>query len=418
MLTEKNNSHILLQKSREVWDMGVIRTYQKCPKCGAGFPSSKGRDPIECRNGCMTRPTKYFIKIHCRATKKDEAIYCDRMGKPMCDFNHAAAVMGEIRAEIDRTNGAWDPNIYKKQSKTAFAALWGKFQYKYRERSGTRDKIKAIYKHHLQQFVSFQMRDITTIMIDDWWEALRDKTISAHYKNDILQWLHTFFDYALSLDIIERLPHFPKPEDLPEPQVEDWLSIDEQIRILEEMPAHDRPIYDFLFLTGVRIGEAIVLQRTDIQWNKGVVIITNTIKRDGSIGIVKNKKRRTIPLVADIEACLRQAVKISGLGKWVFVNKRGRHYTDDYLRDLMDKVAIKTIGRRIKLKNSSRHSIGNQLAGRGYSMEQIRDLLNHSNTRVTRHYVEIQAKHLESMYGRPNPDKIRTNSIFDGKVIN
>jgi len=41
---------------------GRISTYQKCPKCGAKYPSSKGGFPIICKNGCQTQPTKYYVE--------------------------------------------------------------------------------------------------------------------------------------------------------------------------------------------------------------------------------------------------------------------------------------------------------------------------------------------------------------------
>jgi len=41
---------------------GRISTYQKCPKCGAEYPSSKGGFPIICKNGCQTQPTKYYVE--------------------------------------------------------------------------------------------------------------------------------------------------------------------------------------------------------------------------------------------------------------------------------------------------------------------------------------------------------------------
>ena len=79
---------------------GTIRTYQKCPKCGKKFPSSKGGFPIVCVNGCQTQPTKYFIKVYWKG--EHEILYHDRDGRTIHDWGHAVAVIGEIRARMAR----------------------------------------------------------------------------------------------------------------------------------------------------------------------------------------------------------------------------------------------------------------------------------------------------------------------------
>jgi integrase len=331
----------------------------------------------------------------------------DRKGKSILSYNHALSVLGEIRSEMDRNNGSWDPNVYKKQSKTNFSALWSKYLKKYEDQISTYSKIKAIGEYHLFYFNEIQMRDITPVMIDDWWESMKQKKLSAHYMNDILQFFKSFFKYAYKLSIIEKVPqYFPDPLKLPDPEVEDWLSADEQLKLLQAFDYHERPIFDFLFLTGVRVNEACALRKADIKWDKQEIIVSSTIKRDGSIGPVKNNHRRAIPIVDEINDCLTKALKMPRLSPFVFINPRSRNrdmrYTDDYLRDRLNQVAIETIGRKIKLKNSSRHSFGNQLAARGVPMDTIREVMNHSDNRITRHYVNMQASYMADLYGRKN----------------
>ena len=47
-----------------------------------------------------------------------------------------------------------------------------------------------------------------------------------------------------------------------------YLTEEEQLAVLAALPKHDRPIYDFLFLTGVRVNEATGLQRKDTNWDR------------------------------------------------------------------------------------------------------------------------------------------------------
>ena len=386
---------------------GVIRTYQKCPKCKKSFPSSKGGSPIIC-SACLTQPNKFYIKLPWGG--ESHSLYCDRQGKPMRDFHHAVGVLGEIRAQLDRKN--FDPNVYKKQSKTGFLAFWDRFLEGYEDRRGSYDKIRAIGKHHLTCFYELQMRDITTLHIDDWWQSKRE--LSPRYRNDCLTWLKKFFNDALRLDIIEKLPHFPIAVDVPEPDIIDYLTEDEQLAVLDRLPSYDRAIFDFLFLTGIRVNEATGLLRSDTDWKREITIIQHTIKRDGSIGIVKNKKKRIIPHVPEIRECLIRAMKITGLHiEHQFINRWRRRYSDDYLRDTFKKACIKTGVEPIHLKNATRHSFGMGLLRKGFDIWQTSKAMNHSGIGMTEHYVQLLTNEMGGMYGRgsgQSRDKTRIRS--------
>jgi integrase len=375
-----------------IWIMGTIRTYQRCKKCDSKFPSSKGFKEILCPNGCMTQPTKYVIVVYFQG--KNEFIYCDRKGNNLESFPHASSTLGEIRADINRKG--FDPAVYKKQSKTLFKTFWERYREGYKDKVGTYAKLKSVGTH-LSYFCEMQMRDITPLIISDWWRALRESDISIKYRNDILQWLKGLFKDAHRLAVIEDMPRsWPDPETLPEKDI-DWLTQDEQLTILNDIPEHDKPIFNFLFLTGVRVNEATGLQRSDIKWDKGCIIIQNTIKRDGSLGVTKNKKKRIIPIVQDIADCLNQ--KVHFISKYQFNNKWGRPYSDDYLRDIYKPICENKIGRYVPLKNGTRHSWGTQKAEMGIPMYEISKGLGHSDTKMTENYVKIVAKKSSGLYG-------------------
>ncbi|MBW1714491.1 MAG: site-specific integrase [Deltaproteobacteria bacterium] len=371
------------------WDVGKIRTYQKCPKCGKRFPSSSG-EPIQCET-CLTKPTKYLINFWYKG--KSLNLSYDKDGRTIHEFKHALAVLGEIRAEIKRGN--FEPEAYRKESRTTFKAFFDRFIEGYKGSIGTYDKLKAIRKH-LKYFEKFQMRDITPIVVDNWWKDLQEKGLSKVYCNDILQWLKTIFKQAHELAVIDQpIRRWPKPHKIPKADIDDWLTFQEQQKILEALPEYDRNIFEFLFLTGVRVNEATGLQRSDIYRDKGVIIIRHTRKRDGSLGIVKNKKPRVIPITPEIEKTL----KISNLSSsYQFLSKWNRPYSDDYLRSLFYKTCDKVLGRRVKLKNASRHSWGMNALAEGNDYYKVSKALGHSDTKMTVYYAQLQTKQFQDLY--------------------
>jgi integrase len=371
---------------------GTIRTYQKCRVCGKPYPSSNGIYPIEC---CRTFPTKFYVRI------KGASLYRNSKGQALRDWVTAQRALHEMQSRVEA--GTFEPESYKRQSKTAFSVFWDQFTRRYQDRPSTLDKLNAINKH-LSPFHSMQMRDIKAHMIDDWWINL---DLSPRYKNDILVWFKTFMKYAHGLDIIEKVPYpMPKAIDIQADEI-CFLTEDEQLLVLDNLPPHDRQIFDFLFLTGVRVNEACGLYRSDVDWDRGVVLIKRTVKRDGSVGPVKNKKIRPIPL-ASVRHCLTfgKVVKISKFvknNKYQFLNKWNRRYSDDYLRDTFKKACIAAGVEPIQLKNATRHSFGMGLLRKGFDIWQVSKAMNHSTIRMTENYVKMLGGEVAAMYGRSKP---------------
>jgi integrase len=372
---------------------GTISTRQKCPGCGGKYPSSKGDFPIICVK-CKTQPTKFLINLYWQGIRL--TLSRDREGRTIHSWNHAVNLLGNIRSEIQAKT--FDPEIYKQQSATAFKTFWTMFQRQYEGQIATHAKLSTIGKHHLDQFMSMQMRDIRAFHIKEWWLNLKSKGLSNHYMNDLNQWLKRFFNEATELDVIEKVPHFPPQMSLPAPDIE-WLTEGEQNSVFDELPKYDRPIFDFMFLTGVRVGEAIAMHRSDIDFKKGRTIVQHTVKRDRkTIGEVKNKKHRIIPHVEDVEDCLRNALRYSGLNKLLFTNKWGRIYTQDYLRDTFKKACVKAGVKPIHLKNATRHSFGTQMVESGVDIWTTSKAMGHSDIKMTEKYAAVLAEGLKAAY--------------------
>lgn len=377
---------------------GTIRTYQKCPGCGAPFPSSKGDFPIICAT-CKTQPTKYHVAIWWNG--KNECLYHDSAGATVHHWGHAVAFIGDIRSKMaahKKGRGYFNPEAHRKQSGTSFKSFWERFLKDFTD--ATFSKVSAIGPY-LEYFNDMQMRDITAWHIKEWWRELREaktkkgEIISDAYRHDIRYWFGRFMRDALDYDVIEKVPKLPDYPKVMDPEIK-YLTVEEQAMVFANIPVYDRPIFDFLFITGCRVNEACALQRSDIDRKHGKVVISKTVKRDGSIGIVKNKKRREIPLHA-VEHCLKSGV----VGfEYIFINKWGRRYSDDYLRDTAYKACDAAGVKRIQLKNMSRHSIAMELKRQGYDAWQISKFLNHSNLKMTERYMEMENKEIGDMYKR------------------
>lgn len=385
-------AHDTPQGGGEICMAGVIWTYQRCPACGGKFPTSKGGFPIICAT-CKTQPTKFIIKVYWQGKGHD--IARDREGRTVHHWNHAVNLLGNIRSEIQART--FDPELYKKQAKTRFKRFWGRFQNKYKGSPSTWAKLDAIGRHHLTYFDAYHLRDIRAFHVDEWWEEMKDKGLSPHYMNDIHQWLKRFLTEARDLDIIDKVPHFPKTLKEPIHEIK-WFTKAEQDQVLNHLPKHDRPIFEFLFLTGVRVGEAIALQRSDIDMTHKKITVQRTIRRDGTLGPTKARKTRMVIISADVKKCLTTG--LTGLKGFVFTNKWGRHYSDDYLRDTFNRACQKAQIKPIPLKNATRHSFGMRLLSQGYDIWTVKEYMGHADIKMTERYVQAILEDGERVYSR------------------
>jgi site-specific recombinase XerD len=96
---------------------------------------------------------------------------------------------------------------------------------------------------------------------------------------------------------------------------------------------------------------------------------------------------------------------------FLFVNKWGRHYSQDYLNNAWNKAVNDAGYKYIPLKNASRHSLGTKLAVEGYGEDIISKVLGHSNTRTTQHYTRYASDSFKPFFKRRNMKKAEAGPI-------
>lgn len=215
---------------------------------------------------------------------------------------------------------------------------------------------------------------------------------SPKYRKNIISTLYTILEDARRAGHIDSMPDriifkgkFTVPQHDPA-----WISKDTQALILDKIRPEDRPLFQFLFITGVRPSEARALQKTDLHKEQGYISIRYTFAPTGVKGQgeqlkeVKQKRERRIPFYDALVPILE--TMIGNLTAFVFVNPRtGRPYTKDINRRIWNP-ACKKAGVKIQLNNAGRHSFGNQLSDAGIDLETIAKGLGHSSTQTTKNF--------------------------------
>lgn len=157
-----------------------------------------------------------------------------------------------------------------------------------------------------------------------------------------------------------------------------------------------RAILEVLYSTGCRVGELVVLKKTDIDWDKKTVHLFG-----------KGKKHRTSFLNAKAEVALKEYLSSREDEKeWLFVSDRKPH-------DQMHVCGIQKIMRQITERSQShisknvtphimRHTMATRMVENNSNLVSVQKILGHSNINTTMTYVHstmesAQAEHIRAI---------------------
>lgn len=176
------------------------------------------------------------------------------------------------------------------------------------------------------------------------------------------------------------------PPMLERPKYDDrrrrWANYEEADRLLEHAALHARSLFQFLMLTGARVGEAVELDWTDVDLSQRWLVFRGT----------KNGEDRGVPIHPQLVATLAN-LPGDRTGP-VFLTQRGRPYVDRHRREGGQcKTAWRLACARAKITDlrphDLRHSFSTWLTMAGVH-EQVRDeIMGHASTSMGRRYSHI-----------------------------
>jgi integrase len=162
------------------------------------------------------------------------------------------------------------------------------------------------------------------------------------------------------------------------------LSENELVRLLGEVPANWRLFFEFLAHTGLRIGEAVALRWSDVDFNRGRVSVERRYYR-GTFDRPKSKYgRRKVPLspgmAQELEARWLLYDDPEGL---VFHSATGTVIDSSKLMSRVLKPAARRAGVPWATFHSLRHTAGSIWFERGWNVKQVQLALGHHSPAFT-----------------------------------
>jgi integrase len=152
----------------------------------------------------------------------------------------------------------------------------------------------------------------------------------------------------------------------------------------------DEPLSTICFVlsaTGMRIGEALALRVEDLDFQRKLVKVRGSVFA-GQIGTPKSKASiADLPMPAALETRLKTYLaskhfRSNGLGL-LFVNRRGRPYSANKLREKKLRPLLTELGIPLAGFHAFRHAVATELIDSGAPITVVQAQMRHSDARIT-----------------------------------
>lgn len=252
--------------------------------------------------------------------------------------------------------------------------------------------------------------DIDHLTIREWMAELhadnRKKTSIARK----LASLRTFFQFLVREAVLENNPAKLVATPRVERKLPNHLSMEDAVRFIEtpdlntDLGKRDRAILEFLYATGMRVGELVGLNLKDIDFREKLVRVTG-----------KRKKQRILPFgEPSLQALLYylNETRATFLGNCppatrdeqaVFLNYQGTRITTRSVGRMVDKYIKLCADIHDISPHSMRHSFATHLLDSGADLRDIQELLGHARLSTTQIYTQVSMEKLIEVYDRAHP---------------
>ncbi|HTK37609.1 MAG TPA: tyrosine recombinase XerC [Pyrinomonadaceae bacterium] len=270
------------------------------------------------------------------------------------------------------------------------------------------DQFKE-YLFRIEKRSDIPVNEIDRLTIREWMAGLHND----HKKTSIarkLASLRTFFQFLVREGVIETNPAKLVATPRIERKLPNHLSMEDAVRFIEtpdtntDLGRRDRAIIEFLYATGIRVGELVNINLGDIDFREKLVRVTG-----------KRKKQRIVPfgepalhaLMHYLEETrpvfLNNCPAAERDNNAVFLNYQGTRITTRSVGRMIDKYIKQCADIHNISPHSLRHSFATHLLDSGADLRDIQELLGHARLSTTQIYTQVSMEKMIEVYDRAHP---------------
>jgi len=217
--------------------------------------------------------------------------------------------------------------------------------------------------------------------------------LSATSANLMLTVLNLAFEYACDMEIIEQNPCTRIRRSREDAKKVEAFTKDEQRKIENAIiKSEDSRLFGiFLCLyTGIRIGELLALEWSDVDIQRGFINVNKTVYRDkdesGEWQLIVDKPKttssdRVIPLPSYIAEMMKVRKEISR-SDYVIENKKGERMSIRSYQYMFERLTEKAGVRKLNF-HALRHTFATRAIECGMDIKTLSEIMGHKNASIT-----------------------------------
>jgi len=275
------------------------------------------------------------------------------------------------------------------------------------------DNTVINYEEDLEKFIKFlELKHKSYKCIEykdvlDFINYLNDDHKSTSI-NRCLSSIRSFYDYLINNNIIKDNPFklvkgMKVPKKLPNYfKYTEYEELVNSIDISTNLGVRNKCIFEVLLCTGCRVNELVNIKMNDVDLN---------IREIKVLG--KGNKERIVYLGSyAIDAIneyllIRNNLLKNKVNNYLFLNHLGNKLTTRGIRDIIDKILLKSSTNLKITPHTFRHSFATMLLKEGCDLKSVQELLGHVSLSTTSIYTHISNEELKRVYLHTNPRKLK-----------
>ena len=270
------------------------------------------------------------------------------------------------------------------------------------------DQFKE-YLFKIEKRSDIPVGEIDRLTIREWMAGLHGDHKKTSVARKIAS-LRTFFQFLIREGVVESNPAKMVATPKIERKIPNHLSMEEAVRFIEspdpntDLGRRDRAILEFLYATGIRVGELVSLNLRDIDFRERLVRVTG-----------KRKKQRIVPFGEPaLQALMHyleesRPVFLAGCppaerdDQAVFLHRRGGRLTTRSVGRMIDKYIRQCADVHNISPHGLRHTFATHLLDSGADLRDIQELLGHARLSTTQIYTQVSMEKMIDVYSRAHP---------------
>ncbi len=268
------------------------------------------------------------------------------------------------------------------------------------------------FKQHLfgvEKRADVPVAEIDRLTIREWMAGLH----ADHKKTSVarkLASLRTFFQFLIREGKLESNPAKMVATPKIERKLPNHLTMEDAVRFIEtpdvntDLGRRDRAILEFLYATGIRVGELTNINIADVDFRERMVRVTG-----------KRKKQRIVPFgdpAAQAVLLYMDATRGVFLDSCppatrdpqaLFLNYQGTRITTRSVGRMVDKYIKLCADIHDISPHSLRHTFATHLLDSGADLRDIQELLGHARLSTTQIYTQVSMEKMIEVYDKAHP---------------